>query len=387
MNINRKHLDEIQFARAIAIFAVLAVHASSTGVGFTEHSSPAFSIYTFFNYAGKLGTPTFIFLSSFILFYTYYPRKLTLDLFKKFYKKRMLYILVPYLVFSIFYFGIASYMNTTVGVPFVPAEALPNFLKDFFTGDAYFHLYFVFVSVQLYLMFPLILYLFQKSAFIRRFAIPIGIVIQWTWVFANSEIFQVANKGSVSLSYFMFYFFGAFLGVYYEKITAWILNWRKSWPGLAAVFAAYLSMVVLYVSINYLTLTGQASFHSKLHEFAWSTHAFTAAATLFILVHLMRFWNMPRIKNFLTEIGTVSFGFYLIHTLFLLILRQLLPSGDGMLFHAWQLATMVITFFGSWFIVRFFFDFVPHSWIVFGKGNKIFGQVKTGKVYNNNKGY
>lgn len=383
MKINRKHLDEIQFARAIAIFAVLAVHATSTGVGFTEHSSPAFSIYTFFNYAGKLGTPTFIFLSSFILFYTYYHRELTMDLFKKFYKKRMLYILVPYLVFSILYFGISSYLNTTVGVPFVASEALPNFLKAFFTGDAFFHLYFVFVSVQLYLMFPFILYLFQRFSFIRRFAIPIGIIIQWTWVIINSEIIQYSNKATISLSYFMFYFLGAFLGVYYERVAAWIFNWRKSWPGLALIFLAYLSMVIFYVRINYLTLTGQASFSNRLHEFAWSTHAFTAAMTLFILVHLMRLWKMPGIKNFLTEIGTVSFGFYLIHPLFLLILRQMLPSGDGMLFHLWQLATMVITFFASWFIVRLFFDFVPHSWIVFGKGNKLFGQVKTGKAYDN----
>ena len=376
MTINRKHLDEIQFARAIALFAVLAVHASSTGVGFTEHSSPAFSIYTFFNYAGKLGTPTFIFLSSFILFYTYYHRKLTMDLFKKFYKKRMLYILVPYLVFSIFYFGLSSYMNTTVGVPFVPSEALWNFVVAFFNGDAYFHLYFVFVSVQLYLMFPLILYLFQRFAFIRRFAIPIGIGIQWTWVIANSEIFQIVQKGSISLSYFMFYFFGAFLGVYYEKISEWILNWRKSLPGLLAFFAAYLFMMFFYVRINYLTLTGQEAFSSRLHEFAWSTHAFTAAAALFIFIHLMRLWKMPGIKKFLTEIGTVSFGFYLIHPLFLLILRQMLPSGEAMIFHAWQLATMGITFFASWFIVRLFFDFVPHSWIVFGKGNKLFGHVK-----------
>lgn len=376
MTVNRKHLDEIQFARAIAIFAVLAVHASSTGVGGTEHSSVAFSIYTFFNYAGKLGTPTFIFLSSFILFYTYYHRTLTMELFKKFYKKRMLYILVPYLVFSLFYFGISSYLNTTVGVPFVLSEALPAFMADFFTGDAYFHLYFVFVSVQLYLMFPLILYLFQRFAFVRRYAIPLGIGIQWAWVFANSEIFQVAQKGSVSLSYFMFYFFGAFLGVYYERISEWILDWRRSLPGLAAIFTAYLFMIFFYVRINYLTLTGQAEFSSKLHEFAWSTHAFTAAASLFILVHLMRLWKLPRLKNFLTEIGTVSFGFYLIHPLFLLILRRMLPGGDALIFHSWQLATMLITFFASWFIVRMFFDFVPHSWVVFGKGNKLFGQVK-----------
>lgn len=376
MKINRKHLDEIQYARAIAIFAVLAVHASSTGVGYTEHSSPAFSFYTFLNYAGKLGTPTFIFLSSFILFYTYYHRDLTIGLFKKFYKKRLLFILVPYLVFSIFYFGISSYMNTTVGVPFAPAEALPMFLSDFFTGSAYFHLYFVFVSVQLYLMFPLILYLFKRFAFVRRFAIPIGIAIQWGWVTANSEIFHIVYKGSFSLSYFMFYFFGAFLGVYYERISGWILDWRRSLPGIAAIFAGYLFMIFFYVRINYLTLTGQESFSSRLHEFAWSTHAFMAAASLFIFVHLMRLWKIPRTKAFLTEIGTVSFGFYLIHPLFLLILRQMLPGGEPLVFHTWQLATAAITFFGSWFTVRLFFDFVPYSWVVFGQGNKLFGRVK-----------
>lgn len=373
MDINRKHLEEIQYARAIALFAVFAVHSSSQGVVGTPSSSIAFGIYNFFNIAGKLGTPTFIFLSSFILFYTYYHRNLTVELFKKFYKKRMIYILVPYLFFSIFYFGLGVYLNNT---PVSLLVLMKTFLVELFTGKAYPHLYFVFVSVQFYLMFPFLLYLFKRYSFIRKNAILIGIIIQWAWVFANSYFFQVPSKGSISLSYFMFYFFGAFLGIYYEKASAWILNWKKHLPGILAVFTLYGFFIYFYVRSYYLLRTNQKIYDSMVYEFAWSTHAFFAGASIFILVHLLRFRKLIFTKKLLTELGAVSFGMYLIHPLFLLVLRRILSSGEPLVFHGWQLLSLIITFFASWLVVRIVYDFLPYSWVIFGKGNKVLGQVK-----------
>ena len=57
----------------------------------------------------KFGTPTFIFLSSLVLFYNYYDRPTTKKLIGGFYKKRLLYIIIPYTLFSVFYFAIALF--------------------------------------------------------------------------------------------------------------------------------------------------------------------------------------------------------------------------------------------------------------------------------------
>ncbi|ANU27515.1 acyltransferase [Planococcus versutus] len=374
----RKHLDEVQYARVLALLGVFAVHSTSTGVVESNPESFTFIIYNFFNIAGKIGTPVFIFLSSFVLFYTYYPRQLTFSLFQRFYKKRLLYILVPYVVFSAFYFLFRAYLGQNFET--FPAM-VKRFLIDLSAGNAQYHLYFVFVSVQFYLMFPIILYLFKRFEFIRKYAIPLGIIIQWTWVVLNSLYIQVPSKGSVSLSYFMFYFFGAFLGVYYEQVVAWIRNWRKIWPAIAAIVLGYVFMIYLYVTIYYDIRTGQWTGHNKWVEFAWSTHAFFAAAVIFIFVHYLETWNFPRIKKFMIEIGAVSFGMYLIHPFFLTSLRLNAPlSGEPLIFHSWQLLTLILTFFSSWLVVRLFYDFVPHSWIFFGNGNRVFNKPKKSKV-------
>lgn len=372
----RKHLDEVQYARVLALFGVFAVHSSSTGAVSIDPESSSFIIYNFFNIAGKIGTPVFIFLSSFVLFYTYYYRDLTADLLQKFYKKRLLFILIPYIIFSTFYFLVKAYLNNNLTE--VPAM-FDEFLWDLATGKAHTHLYFVFVSVQFYLMFPILLYVFKKFAFVRKFAIPIGFLIQWTWFLLNSQYFQVPAKGSVALTYFMFYFFGAFLGVYYEKIAAWIGNWRKVWPAIALIVAGYLFMIYFYVGIYYQIGTDQWTGDSKWVEFGWSMHAMFAAATIFIFVHFLETWNLPRVKKFMFEIGAVSFGMYLIHPFFLMLLRMYAPGGEPLVFHIWQLVSLIVTFFSSWLVVRLFYDFVPYSWIFFGQGNRVWNKPRTVK--------
>lgn len=60
---------------------------------------------TFFNIFFKYGTPTFILLSSFVLFYNYGGRdKLEPAVLGKFYRNRLLYVIIPYIVASIGYF-------------------------------------------------------------------------------------------------------------------------------------------------------------------------------------------------------------------------------------------------------------------------------------------
>ena len=142
-NIKRKSLNEIQLARAFAILAVITVHSTSSGVTNIEPDSFLFPIYNFLNIAGKLGTPTFIMLSSFVLFYNYYPRETNWSLMRKFYIKRLKFILVPYILFSAIYFAIKWYIY--YDYPSL-TFALNKFLTLLALGKAHPHLYFVFID-------------------------------------------------------------------------------------------------------------------------------------------------------------------------------------------------------------------------------------------------
>lgn len=372
-HMQRNTLDEIQLARAFAILAVLTVHASSSGVTYLETDSLLFPVYNFLNIAGKLGTPTFIMLSSFVLFYNYFPRDITWRLMRRFYVKRLKFILIPYVVFSIVYFVIKMFVY--YDYPSIPF-AINRFLTLLALGKAHTHLYFVFISVQFYLLFPLLLIAFRKLRFLRKHAIWIGLVLQWTWVVLNNNYFEFPWKGSISLSYLSFYFLGAFLGIYYNDIKhKWTQPLFKE-RIIIPISIGYGVLVILYTGYMYLVRIGVFTAISSnlpefvtnyIGEFTWATHALFAGVLLFYIAHIADQSFQPRTKFVFMEIGATSFGIYLIHPLFLMIFRQIIQSGSPIIYHTWQVITFIFVGLLSWFAVRFAFRYIPFYWILFGK--------------------
>lgn len=373
MSEKRSRLDEIQLARAFAILAVLTVHSTSSGVTSIEPNTFLFPIYNFFNVAGKLGTPTFIMLSAFVLFYNYYPRETTLELMKRFYTKRLKFILIPYVVFSFIYFVIKWYVY--YDFPSIGA-AFGRFIELLAIGKAHPHLYFVFISVQFYILFPLLLILFKKVPFLRKHAIWIGLLMQWIWVVLNKNYFQITLKGSISLSYLSFYFMGAYLGIYYNEIRTKMKDIFFKDKVTLPLFIGYGIMLILYTGYMYLSRIGIYSdiaplmpdvVNSYIAEFTWATHALIAGLVLFYLAHIAEKKFSPRMKTLFMEIGATSFGIYLIHPLLLMGTRQLYDAGPPLLYHGWQIASFLIISIFSWIIVRLTFRYIPQYWIIFGK--------------------
>lgn len=97
----------------------------------------------------------FFFVSACMLTYAY------MDLggggLRRFYRRRLVAVTVPYLCWSVIYFlyllPTAHYAN--------PAVALENFAKDIATG--YFQLYFLLIIMQYYLVFPLLLTFLRRT--------------------------------------------------------------------------------------------------------------------------------------------------------------------------------------------------------------------------------
>ncbi|MEN8701919.1 acyltransferase [Bacillus infantis] len=385
-SMKKRNLDQIQLARAFAIIAVLVVHTSSEGVTRLSPDSALYPFYNFFNIAGKLGTPTFIMLSSFILFYNYFNRELTMDLIKSFYKKRLKFILIPYFVFSLLYFGLTWHLYYDFPTA---ASAAENFLWKLSLGKAYPHLYFVFISVQLYILFPLLILLFKKSGFLRKNAFWLGLLIQWAWVYINREYLQVPYKGSISLSYMSFYFIGAYLGIHYEAIIEKMKSKSFRTALFSGLFSGYAVMLVMYTGYMYIQRTGKFTslldplpswITANLAEFTWATHALFAGLVLFFLAHLFNERFSVKTRAVFMEIGATSFGIYLVHPMLLILFRDLFPNGSPIVFTLWQIAT----FFGiatiSWAIVRLAYKAVPAYWILFGKLSPFFQLPKKEKT-------
>jgi peptidoglycan/LPS O-acetylase OafA/YrhL len=145
----RGHVHQVDIVRLLTFAAVIGVHA----VAFTEPPSSR-------AWAGVLmllqfGREVFFALTGFVLVYSARGRPLVA---RTFWRKRFPVIVAPYLAWS------AIYTAFHVWGPAHARLAWPTVLWDFATGNAEYHLYFLLVSMQLYLVFPLLLRFVRRTA-------------------------------------------------------------------------------------------------------------------------------------------------------------------------------------------------------------------------------
>ncbi|TVX96116.1 acyltransferase [Cohnella terricola] len=365
----RSKLNEIDIVRGLAILGVLMVHSTSFAT-LDMKGTTLYGVYNFLNIFSKIGTTSFILLSSFVLFYNYYPQQLTFQLFKKFYRKRLMYIVIPYLLFSTFYFLLRWYQN---GYAWHLADMLPSYLQKISKGQAYTHLYFVFISIQLYLLFPIFLYLMKRFKWLAASAVLIGVALQWAFFLYNREYWQVPTRGSWSPTYFGQYFLGAWLGIYFDRIKSWLIiakeNITKSRVALwILLWAAWLTAGISYVTIFYNARVYGTRYHNALYDGLWDVYTMLTPLVLMQIAFLIGGKiNSSFLVGRLRHLGIVSFGVYLVHPIILLVYRQYpLKSGGTMAHHAWYAGGFLLALLISWIVVTALSRLTGWSWLLFG---------------------
>ncbi|RJE88505.1 acyltransferase [Paenibacillus sp. 1011MAR3C5] len=366
-------LSEIDLVRAIAIIGVLAVHATSFSTVEMLVYPNSYPVYNFINIFLKFGTPVFIFLSSFVLFLNYYHRPLSKDTILIFYKKRWIHIIIPYLVFSTIYYLLVYFTRDPAVLPTNP---LLDFAQKIGTGTAYSHLYFVFISIQFYLLFPIALWLLQKWPGLLSWLIPSGLILQWLF-FGLNELIPIPNVGSWAFSYISFYLLGAYWGIHYPAIKQWSVARRQhSSPSLRRWGIAVCWLVWLLAGLWHASVW----FDLRMAAIARPLYVYTLLWNVYtILSALLFLWAGAKLLNRfspdffwlakLRKLGSLSFGIYLIHPLFLAAYRVLRPEGaPEMTLHLWYGAGFLLALLGSWAAVWFAHRYLPAvSGLFFGK--------------------
>ena len=363
-----KRLNEIQFARAFAMFAVLFVHFSSTGLGTVLPESGTFYVYSTFNTLGKIGVPVFFFLSGLVLFYSYNKRPFTKDTIISFYKKRLKYIIVPYIFISILYFACKVYLYydfTSLSV------MLQRFFDELLHGKAYTHLYFLFVLIQFYLVFPLLLYVFKKVKVHVLTVLVISLLLQFAWFYVNKNYVQVEARGSIFLSYLSFFLFGAAVGVNYLKLDEWWSANKKKCGFFAVVLFSIAagSLIFVDISIRIGTIAEwlpSTPYRSYIFDGLWVLLGLAGCMmTLWLGKMVIALHNEP-LSRFLNRLASLSFGIYLLHPFFLIFFRDALPANTPLVFHSWQLFTAIAITAICW-VLTHYISKMKYGWLLIGK--------------------
>lgn len=140
-------LREFDLVRAFAALSVIAIHVTAGYVATNPYG------YVW-NQLMRYAVPLFIMLSGFLLFYVDQGRAPVS--YGQFIRVRFKKILLPYIIWTALYSLYASRHQLVGWLQQEPLTPFLVYLKQLATGTGYVHLYFVLISVQLYLLYPLL---------------------------------------------------------------------------------------------------------------------------------------------------------------------------------------------------------------------------------------
>lgn len=368
----KERIPQLDIFRAIAILAVLAIHATSRTLSEMLDTS-LFHPFLFINKFSQFAVPSFVFLSGFVLFYNYIDRPLSGKMLGKFYSKRLLYIIVPYVVFSLLYFILKMYAGNTWDLPAV--EQINKLGKYLLKGTAYTHLYYVIIIFQFYVLFPLFLWCLQKSRRIAACSPLIGLLLQWGFVLLNKYMtkngYWELSKGSLSITYFSYFLLGAAIAIYYPSLKKWLIPSREGWQsgkGMAwiSLWVVWAAAGIVHVELWYSSYKKAAVINSLWYEGFSNLHALLSCIVLMQLSFLLYGRGRNWLAAMLSSMGACSFGIYLLHPALLYFYREIPFHGGSLAYAAAIAGGWLVALLGSWLVVALAFRYLKHSWIFFG---------------------
>jgi probable poly-beta-1,6-N-acetyl-D-glucosamine export protein len=315
----KEQIHEMNAIKGISILAVAIIHATGTFLSLSaEHNK----IYFYLNHLSRFSVPVFFLASGLLLFYQYHDR----DPFPlwNFWRKRSSFILLPFLIWSLIYTAYLWWED-----PRNIAGTWIDNLSKILLGQGYYHLYFLFVLIQLYFIFPLLLKGFKKfpDSLVLILTLWISILAlsfnwnEWTSVWGISvEEYNIRRFFPVWLFYFTF---GGWLGINWLRVRDRLK--KISLP--AIVLTAFLLAFLMTLEVG---LENRSGFYSLV--------TIPYSVTLFLLV--FRLAQLYPLKG-VSLIGRYSFGVYLMHPMIQAIWVKFHLVPEQFYGFLWLLAAMI----------------------------------------------
>ena len=321
--LRKERIMELDVLRGLAFLAVVLQHALGVYVRKADiQIADAAMIGMLFNFT-KFAVPAFVFATGTVLFYNYYEK---LE-YRKFIWKRTVEIFLPYLlwtgIYEIHYYGFPSINSTW----------LREFGKNVMLGTESYHLWFIIMIFQFYLIYPVFLALFKwvrvRVTTKTRFTFTLGtLILIYTLLmwFSSSYIprenFHVNYKfiqlffldyRDRNFLYFSFYFIlGGIAGLSIVKWREFVLK--------SVIWNSFL-FPALFIWIGYELMRGASGGQVNLnYSTTLKPSMFFYTVSEIILLYgfcitIVR--SSSGIFKKLSFIGKFSYGAYLAHALVL----------------------------------------------------------------------
>jgi peptidoglycan/LPS O-acetylase OafA/YrhL len=321
----KPHIREIDLVRALTVLGVISVHTTwFTTVGRAFWPS---LVMDALHYTREV----FLFMTTFVLFYTYYDRKIA---WGSWWLRRFKLVGIPYVVWSAAYLVYGGHLAGGL-LPYLRTLGM-----DLLTGVAWFHLYYLLVTLQIYLVFPVLLYVVRRfegrHALLLAGAFLVEVAIM-TLAEYDPGIGHGAGvlgtlwnyRGQFFFTYEFYLVLGAVAAIHLETLyrVVWT-HWRAIVAGLLASLAGLVGLFLLAVDTHAMTpYLAAGVLQPFMVPYALSVILACYALGVRWSRHFDRF---PRLSPLIVLAAELSFGVYLFHPMILQ-----------------ELTTYVVPWFGS----------------------------------------
>ena len=219
-----KRIVALDIYKALAAVMVIIIHVTATPI-VTLTRGAAENVLIVVNKFSNPSVPMFVFASGLSLFFIYGNRGIV---FGQFLKKRLPKILIPYLSWCVLYYAIYLYKGIYV-------FSAQTFLFNVLTGRMMYHLYFVVIIIQFYLVFGLIH--FVVKSYSAKVILPLGLAIN----ILATKVLPVSYMDRSFLTYFIYFLLGCYVAKNLEKATALLYQYKilltLGFLGLGGIYA------------------------------------------------------------------------------------------------------------------------------------------------------
>jgi membrane-bound acyltransferase YfiQ involved in biofilm formation len=321
----RPHIFELDPLRATTCMGVVAVHVLAFTLYLNSSSLGSLSqnaLVVAFHYTREM----FMFVTAFAMVYVYFGRPFQL---KRFWAKRSIGVLLPYVFWSAVYTWF-NFSNHN------PLPFLHELYYNLITGNASYQLYYILLTIQFYIILPVFLLFMKYVARHPWVTLAISFLIQVAFLWFSYHYVQknvlsaypfwrkfAKYEDTFVLTYEFYFVLGGFAAIYYKQITEFLL--RNSWLVISS-FVAMLVMLWLHFVIQLrVEHEGMGYALSVLQP----VMVFYCLSLILFAFWLVARWaskknadGKPKGYRFWHMLSDASFGVYLVHALFLNYLRD-----------------------------------------------------------------
>lgn len=262
-----RHLYEVDVLRILTFACVLGVHTTSHTMADDDLGLAGLLALLHFT---RL---VFFTLTAFVLVYSYAIRPKPMSVF---WPKRFLLVGVPYLAWSFVY--VASAWLLDAGQRGDVPALVTTFATGVVTGTAKYHLYFLLVTMQVYLLLPAITWLVRRTrghhvtVLVVSLVVQLGIFACYKY-FPSTDAWLHGTQKQFCFSYVFFIVSGAIAADHADRFLQFIRTHRRA-VGWAFLAGMVLTLVVFVVQMA----TGDSPYAAGTPlqpvEAVWSTVVF-----------------------------------------------------------------------------------------------------------------